>query len=212
MTTSRLNLLWLITPWILLSGCIGGRSAQQQALNQKRTFLPLVQTAPALVATPRFAAVKIRPFRIMPPYAARNFIVRRADGEAVADFYNSWLIPPQELFRVETARYLEATKLFAAVHDLDCGTFAPLGLEGVVNELYLDYSEAMPAAVVTLRLLILDECSPHFNLRFTAERQARVPFDPQLKNGASLAFSQALTQTLAALAEQLAQATLTPAE
>ena len=192
----------------LLAGCLGGKSAQQQALAQKRTFVPVADAAQAVAPSPGFAAVKIRSFRASPPFDARTFILRRADGEFVADFYNGWIVPPQELIRVQAARYLEEARLFAAVYDTGCGTIAPFGLEGVVSELYLDYTGEKPAAVVTLRLLVLDDQVPDFRVLYTDEKSARVPFDSAGKNAASQAFGKALTQTLEALVKELARAPL----
>jgi ABC-type uncharacterized transport system auxiliary subunit len=192
----------------LLAGCVGGKAAQSQALAQKRTFVPQAGAAQPVAPSPGFAAVKVRPFRALPPFDARTFIVRRAGGEYAADFYNGWLVAPQELIRVQAARYLEASRLFAAVYDPGCGTVAPLGLEGVVSGLYLDYSGDAPAAVVSLRLLVLEERSSTLNVVFTSEKQARVALAAQDDTAAAQAFSQALTQVLEALAKELAQAPL----
>ena len=85
-------------------------------------------------------------------------------------------------------------------------TVAPLGLEGLVTELYLDHSGDAPAAVVTLRLLVLDERTPSFTVLATHEAQARVAYTPSAPAAASEAFGQALTQTLEALAAALAGA------
>jgi len=193
---------------VLLCGCFGGKASQQKALAQKRTFVPLAETAQAVTPSPDFAAVKIRPFRVLPPFDARTFIVYRAEGEFAADFYNGWLAQPQDLIRVQTTRYLEQAKLFKAVYDIGCGTMTPLGLEGVVSELYLDYSGEKPAAVVTMRLLVLDERVPSFNVLFSEEKSTRVTFAPNGKTAASHAFGQALTQTLEALVKALAKAPL----
>jgi len=78
----------------------------------------------------------------------------------------------------------------------------------VISELYLDYAGEKPAAVVTLRLLVLNERSPDFTVLFTAEKSARVTFDPASKTAASQAFGAALTQTLEALTRALAAAPL----
>lgn len=203
-----LFLLAVFTSSLLLTGCFSGKSAQQQAAAQKRTFVPVVAPAQPAAATPGFAAVKVRAFRALPPFDARTFIVRRAGGEFAADFYNGWLVSPQELIRVQTSRYLEESRLFSAVYDAASGTLAPLGIEGVVSELYLDYTGENPEAVVTLRILVLNERSSDFTVLFTAEKGARVPFDPASKTGASQAFGVALTQTLEALAHALAAAPL----
>ncbi len=196
---------------LMLSGCIGGKAAQVQALSQKRTFVPQAGSAQPLSQAPRFAAVKVRSFRALPPFDARNFIVRRPGGEFAADFYNGWLVAPADLIRVQVSRYLEEARLFQAVYDPGCGTVTPLGLEGVVSELYLDYAGEVPAAVVTLRLLVLDEQTPSFTVRFTSEKQARVALGSHDQTAAPQAFSRALTQVLEALAGELAQASLNAA-
>lgn len=195
---------------LLLAGCLAAAPrAQQKAASQKRTFLPVAAAPAAPAAAPRFAAVKIRGFRALPPFDATGFVVRRAGNEFATDFYNAWVVPPQDLIRVQTSRYLEQTGLFNAVYDATSGTLPPLSLEGIVSELFLDYTGEKPAAVVTLRLLVLDEHAPAFTVLFSAEKTGRTPFEPADKAAPAQAFGQALTQALAALAQALADAKLT---
>lgn len=193
---------------LVLAGCFGGKGAQMQAAAQKRTFMPVASAARPVSPAPGFAAVKIRPFRALPPFDSSAFIVRRAGGESVADFYNGWIVPPQELVRVQTQRYLEEAGLFAAVYDSTSGTLAPLSVEGVISELYLDYTGATPAAVVALRLVVLDERAADFGVLFSAEKSARVTFSQDDKSAPAKAFGTALTQALDALAGALAAAPL----
>jgi ABC-type uncharacterized transport system auxiliary subunit len=203
-----LRLLPLAALPLLLAGCFSGKSAQAQAAAQKRTFVPVAAAARPASPAPGFAAIKVRPFRAMPPFDARTFIVRRGGGEFVADFYNGWIVAPQELVRGQAQRYLAEAGLFASVYDSASGTLAPLSLEGVVSELFLDYAGEAPAAVVTLRLLVLDERSADFPVLFSAEKSARVPFKPDDKNAPAQAFGTALTQTLEALTLALSAAPL----
>lgn len=200
--------LTLFAAGLLTAGCIGGKRAQLQAAAQKRTFVPVAAAARPVSPAPGFAAVKIRPFRAQPPFDARAFIVRRAGGEFAADFYNGWIVAPQELVRVQAQRYLEEAGLFAAVYDTVSGTAATMSVEGIVSELYLDYAGAEPAAVVTLRLLVLDERAAEFTVLFSAEKSARVTFTPEDKGAPAQAFGAALTQTLEALSAALAAAPL----
>jgi ABC-type uncharacterized transport system auxiliary subunit len=203
-------LLPLASLALLLAGCLGANRAQQVAAAQKRTFVPVASPAAALVATPRFAPVKVRAFRVLPPFDARAFIVRRANGEFALDFYNSWIVPPQDLLRVQAARYLEQTRLFGAVYDSSSGTLPPLNIECVVSELYLDYTGTTPAAVVTLRLLVLNEHAADFAVLFSTERTGRAPFPASDTSAPAPAFGQALTLALEALSQALAAAPLPP--
>ena len=200
--------LALFAAGVLLAGCFGGKSAQIRAAAQKRTFVPVASAAQPVSPAPGFAAVKLRPFRALPPFDARAFMVRRAADEFAADYYNGWVVAPQELVRVQAQRYLEEAGLFAAVYDSASGTLAPLSVEGIVGELYLDYAGDEPAAVVTLRLLVLDERAADFTVLFSAEKRARVPFKPEDKRAPAQAFGAALTQTLEALTVALAVAPL----
>lgn len=191
---------------LLLTGCLNTPQAHQLAAKQKRSFAPLA--APAAALTPRFATLKISTFRTLPPFDSRSFIVQRPGGEFVCDFYNTWIASPNDLIRAQAARYLEESRLFSAVYDASSGTRPPLSLEGVVDELYLDFTGEKPAAVVTLRLMLLDERSPTFAALFSAEKTGRAEFDPHAKTGAAQAFGNALTQALAALVQSLNSAAL----
>lgn len=191
----------------IAAGCLSAPRAQQQAAAaQRRTFLPTA--APAAPQAARFAAIKIGTFRTLPPFDARTFIVRRPDGECVSDFYNGWVAAPNDLIRVQTARYLTETKLFSDVYDASSSVCPPFALEGVVSELALDYTGAQPVAVATLRLLVLDNRAPTFNVLFSAERTGRAAFTATDRTAPAQAFGHALTQALAALAQSLAEAPL----
>jgi ABC-type uncharacterized transport system auxiliary subunit len=196
---------------LLLAGCLGSSSSQQQAAARKRTFVPVAAAAPRLATAPRFAALKVRACRVLPPFDARAFIVRRAGGEVVEDYYNGWIAPPQDLLRVQVARHLEQAGLFEAVVDAAAATQTPLGLEAVASDLCLDFTGERPAATVTLRLLLLDDRTPTFTVLFTEERTGRAPFDAADPAAPAQAFGQALTQALEALEKALASAPLPPA-
>lgn len=199
----------LLASGVLLAGCLGsgGRSAQREAQAQQRTFVPLAGEAKPLASAPHATAVKMRAFRVQPPFDVRHFIVRRPGGEFTADYYNSWLAAPHELIRVQAMRYIETAGIFAAVYDSSSGTTAPLGLEGLVTELYLDHTGKEPAAVVALRLLVLDERTPYFTVLATHEARARVAYAPGTPTAASEAFGRALTQVLEKLAAELSAGT-----
>jgi len=192
---------------VVTVGCLSAPRAQQQAAAaQRRTFLPIA--GPAAPQAVRFAAIKIGTFRTLPPFDARTFIVRRSDGECVGDFYNGWVAAPNDLIRAQTARYLTESKLFADVYDASSSVCPPLVLEGVVSELSLDYKEAQPTAVVTLRFLVLDNRASTFTVLFSAEKTGRAPFEPADKAAPAQAFGQAFTQALGALAQALGDAHL----
>jgi len=193
---------------LLLAGCLGTAASQQQAAARRRTFILEAAPAAPLVPAPRFAAIKVRSCRALPPFDSRAFIVRRAAAETVEDYYNGWLAAPQDLVRAQAGRRLEQTGLFEAVRDAYAATRAPLALEITVSELCLDFSGDRPAAAVTLRYTVIDDRAPAFTALFSAERAGRAPFDADDPSAPALAFGQALSQALAALEQALASASL----
>jgi len=184
-------------------GCSSSSGVQRQAVEQKRTYLLEAGMPAAVAAQARFDAVKVRTFRGMPPFSSTSLVVKRANGETVLDFYNTWVAPPHELVRVQATRYLERTGLFSAVYDATSGTAAPIGLEGTVCELFLDCRGEKPMAVVTLRLVLLDERSAEFTVLASAEKTARAIYDPTREDGIAHAFNAALTHALGELAQGL---------
>ena len=192
----------------LLSGCLGGKNAQQRAATLKRTFIPMAAHAQAVKPSPDFAPVKIRTFRVMPPFDGHDFLVRRAGGEFVTDYYNGWVASPGDLIRVQATRYLQDANVFTAVYDAGCGVRSPLGIEGIVEELYLDYSGETPAAVISLRLLVMDERSPELNVLFSTTAQGRMDLSTSDKKNPEDAFGRALTAALTQVTQALTQADL----
>ena len=188
---------------VLCGGCTSSSDIQRRAAEQKRTYLLEADTSAVAAQEARFDEVKIRAFRSLPPFNSPSLVVKRANGEAVLDFYTAWIVPPHELVRVQTVRYLEQAGLFRAIHDAASGSLPPLGLEGTVCELFLDCRGEKPEAVVTLRLVVLDERAPGFTVLGVAEKTARAGYDPAREDGIALAFNSALTQALGALAQEL---------
>ena len=184
-------------------GCTSTADAQRRAAEQKRTYLLEADTSAVAARAARFDAVKVRAFRSLPPFNTASLVVRRGNGETVLDFYTAWVAAPHELARVQVTRYLERVGLFRAVYDASSGALPPLGLEGTVCELFLDCRGAVPEAVVTLRLVVLDERATEFTVVGAAERTARVGCDAAREDGIAVAFNAALTQALGAVVEAL---------
>ena len=188
------------------AGCVSSSSdAQRKVSEQKRTYLLEADVSAVTAREARFGEAKLRSFRGLAPFGSANVVVRRASGETVLDFYNAWVAAPHELARVQVARYLERAGLFRAVHDAASGTLAPLGIEGSVCELCLDCRGEVPTAVVTLRLVLLDERTTAFTVLGSAEGSGRVEYDAAREDGIPRAFNAALTMALDALARELAE-------
>lgn len=200
---------WLMPAALLtLTGCFGGKAVQREAIAQRRTYILEIDEPAPLTEKPRFVSAKMRSCRVMPPYDARNFVVRRDGGVTSADFYNTWLSSPAALVRDQTGKYLHGTRLFHHVYDSGAGTITPLGIEVVVDELWLDYTTTPAAACVRMRLLVLDERAPEFTVLFTAAHEVRQSFDVSERGASAYAFGRALSAALGEICGELRQAAL----
>jgi ABC-type uncharacterized transport system auxiliary subunit len=194
---------------ILLSGCISS-DAQLIAVNQKHSYALQANLPAKPMATPRFENLKMLSFNSQPPFDGGNLIVKRANGETVSDYYSTWIASPHELIRVQAMDYLRKSGLFKAVYDSSSGALAPMGLEGTVEEILLDFRKERPMAIITLRLSIVDETATDFTLLWSDEATGSAPLESSNPADLVAAFEKALTQSLAKLTRELEKSSLQP--
>jgi len=187
---------------VLLSGCISS-DAQLLAVNQKRSYALQASLPAKPVAKPLFNNLKILSFNSQPPFDTGNLIVKRANGETVMDYYTSWIASPHELIRVQSMNYLRKTGLFKSVYDSSSGVLAPMGLEGTVEQILLDFRKERPMAVITLRFTLVDETAADFTMLWSAEATGSAPLESSNSSDIATAFDAALTQALSKLASEL---------
>jgi ABC-type uncharacterized transport system auxiliary subunit len=187
---------------VLLSGCISS-DAQLLAVNQKRSYALQASLPAKPVAKPLFNNLKMLSFNSQPPFDTGNLIVKRANGETVMDYYTSWIASPHELIRVQSMNYLRKSGLFKAVYDSSSGALAPMGLEGTVEQILLDFCKERPMAVITLRFTLLDETAADFTILWSAEATGTSPLESSNSNDIASAFDAALTQALSKLTSEL---------
>lgn len=189
---------------LLLAGCISS-DAQHTAIGQKKSYALEAIPPKTPNQSPRFGPLKILSFKSQPPYEANNFIVQRANGETVMDYYTTWIAAPHELIRVQAMSYLRKTGLFKAVYDSTSGSLAQAGLEGTVEQILLDCRDEKPTAVITLRFTIIDETAPDFTVLWSSETTGRSKVESGPRSIID-AFDKALTKALEQTTRELEKA------
>jgi len=192
---------------ILLSGCISSDS-QLIAVSQKKSYALQANLPAKPVETPRFSNLKMLSFNSQPPFDTGNLIVKRANGETVMDYYTSWIASPHELIRVQSMNYLRKSGLFKSVYDSSSGVLAPMGLEGTVEQILLDFRKERPMAVITLRFTLVDETAADFTMLWSGEATGSSPLESSNALDMAAAFDKALTQALAKLTRDLESVTV----
>ena len=129
----------------ILSGC-GSRTA----LNQRNFLLEVPRDLPQH-ETGKDVILDVAPFSIDAAFSTKSFVYRKSQSQYETDFYNQFLISPEEMITEKTRRWLSESGLFKLV--LEPGSFAQAThlLEGNILALYGDFSnKSQPKATMAI--------------------------------------------------------------
>ncbi len=120
---------------IMLSGC-GGRTAY----NQRNFILETSRSSPQLQAGTD-VILDVQSFSIDRVFSTKSLVYRKGQSEYETDFYNQFLIMPDDMITDKTRSWLSESGLFKLV--LKQGSFADAThlLEGNIIALYSDFRD-----------------------------------------------------------------------
>jgi len=107
--------------------------------------------------------VALRVHRIVsvPPFGGTAFVYRPGKNRLETDYYDAFAAAPGDLVTAQLVEWLRGTNMFAQVLDNNSGMSHQWALEGRLQELAVDTSDAKsPRAVMTLQFVLLDERDP----------------------------------------------------
>lgn len=157
----------------LLAGCAG----LQRTAVEKRHYDLRPERAERLTAPAGAPDLRLRRVRVSPLCDGREMVVRTGDAAFASDYYNTWFVPPADMFTQGVREWLNGSGLFAHVLDETSLAGARLTLEGTVNALYGDYAGAAPEAVVEMQFLLLDEGGARNEILFSRSYVERTPLE-----------------------------------
>jgi len=150
MNNKILALLNLIIISMFFSGC-GSRAA----LNQNNFLLDVSRDMPQQ-KTSKDIVLDVKQFSIDRAFSTKNFVYRKNKSEYETDFYNQFLISPDDMITEKTRSWLSQSGLFKWVLEPGSYTDATHMLEGNITALYGDFSEELlPNAKMGIRFFIL---------------------------------------------------------
>jgi hypothetical protein len=116
------------------------------------------QAASAPAGAAHHIILRVRRIIAVAPYGGMAFVYQVGPHRVETDYYNAFAAPPADLLTGELVQWLRTTGICADVTD-GSGTMASQwALEGRLQELAVDTSDASkPAAVMKLQLVLLDE-------------------------------------------------------
>ena len=196
MKNKLLALSTLIIMLMAFAGC-GSRAA----LNQRHFLLEPSRNIPQQ-KTAKNIILDIKSFNIDRPFSAKSFVYRKSQAEYETDFYNQFLISPDDMITEKTRIWLTRSGLFKSV--LEPGSYASPThvLEGNIMALYGDFRDmANPKAAMSIRFFVIKLLDKDTVFGKTYDAQSKV----ESKNAESLvkAFDECLANILANLENDL---------
>jgi len=154
-------------------------------------------------------ALVVRPLASSPGYERRGLVYALPGGRLESDFYHEFFVPAPTMISTITRTWLRDAGLFDSVVGTGSLVDARYVLEGSVRRLVGDFRDSSdPAAHAILQYLLLENTPAGPVVRHQADYDRRVPIDGtdpgDVVGGLSLAVSEALAALERDLAEALA--------
>jgi len=116
------------------------------------------QAASAPAGAAHHIVLRVRRIIAVAPYDGTAFVYETGPHRVETDYYDAFAAPPADLLTEELVQWLRATGICAGVTDGRGSVASQWALEGRLQELAVDTSDASkPAAVMKLQLVLLDE-------------------------------------------------------
>lgn len=144
----------------------------------------------------------VQSFSIDTAFNTKSFVYRKTQSEYENDFYNQFLINPDDMITEKTRGWLSESGLFKWV--LEAGSYADAThiLEGNIIAMYGDFrDESLPKATMIIRFFIIKESDKSITFGKTYEAQSTI----ESRDAESLveAFDNSLTDILTNLEHDL---------
>jgi ABC-type uncharacterized transport system auxiliary subunit len=144
----------------------------------------------------------VQSFSIDTTFNTKSFVYRKTQSEYENDFYNQFLINPDDMITEKTRGWLSESGLFKWV--LEAGSYADAThiLEGNIIAMYGDFrDESLPKATMIIRFFIIKESDKSITFGKTYEAQSTI----ESRDAESLveAFDNSLTDILTNLEHDL---------
>ena len=152
----------------------------------------------------RDIVLAVRSFTADPVYNSRGLVYRKGESEYESDFYNEFLIAPQDLISSQTRNWLAQSGLFKTVLEPGSLLQATHILEGNVLALYGDlHGQNLPQAVLQVRVFLVANQGSTLQLVFTRDYRASRQAQQKTADALVAAWDQCLAQILSELEKDL---------
>jgi cholesterol transport system auxiliary component len=154
--------------------------------------------------------LRVERVRIAAPYDRAALVYRLSAVRYISDPYHAFLADPGPMLSNRIADWLAAAGLFKAVDGPGGTAPAPWALETTVTDLYGDFEAGgdNPAAVMSIRFIIIDERSARPKVIYERSLSRRVPVSSASAEALVLGYGTALSDLLVQFATDLSSSNL----
>lgn len=200
---------------LLLAVTLGGCGVNlSRPAPQKQSFL-LQATRPAAATTSQSARhahiLRINRFDVAQPFNGRPLVYRTAEGRFETDFYNEFVATPAGMLTERTAGWLREARAFRHVIPMTSSLEHRFVLEATGVEMYGDFGDAEPAAVLSIRFFLARN-DANSAIVYDRTHARRVPIASRSPALVARGLDQALAAILAAFETDLLALTLSGAD
>ncbi len=136
---------------VVLSGC----GVKRIAYNQRNFVLETSRNSPQQKIS-KDVILDVINFSIDTTFSTKSLVYRKSQSEYETDFYNQFLIKPDDMITEKTRSWLSESGLFKWVLEPGSYTNATHVLEGNITALYGDFREkASPKATMKIRFFLV---------------------------------------------------------
>ena len=184
---------------LCMSGCNDeALTTQYYALDIERRAVPLQKESRIHLEVRRLSVDSV--------YAARELTYRQGSLAYQIDHYHQLVIAPGQMITEKTRTWLMQSGLFARVLDPGSLSVPTHCLEGNVTALYGDFRDKnAPAAVVAMRLFLIDPKPANESILHSKAYEARVPLETFDAPGLVAGYNTGIEQILIQLENDLSE-------
>jgi len=159
---------------MFIPSCLNTQSIYPE---KKYYLLEIEQETPVKNQT-KHGILRVAKIRMSPPYTGKGFIYKKSKNTYDTDFYNEFLVSPDDMLAELMRKWMASSGLFERV-TCSPGHFKEnYILEGAVTNLHGDYSDIdRPFAVLCIQFFLIKDSGLNYQLIFQKNYVKKVAID-----------------------------------
>jgi len=185
--------IFFIVFLMFIPSCLNTQSIYPE---KKFYMLETLKVSPVKSQTKK-GILRIAKIRMSPPYTGKGFIYKKSNITYDTDFYNEFLVSPDDMIAELIRKWMESSGLFERV-TCSPGHFKEnYILEGAVTTIHGDYSNSKnPLAVLCMQFFLIKDNGLNYQLIFQKNYARQVAIDKHNTQSLVQGWNKALTKIM----------------